>query len=239
MKKGGLGITDMAADVSVTGCLAALFFEVKELRVERDEHVVQAVQVGFGAAQAQLGLVAPRVKAGDAGGLFQDGTPFRRLGGDDRPDSALVDQGRRPRPGGRVGEQELHVVGPYFLAVYAVGGALFALDTPADLEVVGIVELGGGGSGMVVDIENDLADIARWPVFGAAEDDVVHLEAAHFLGRGLAHDPAQGVDQVGFAAAVGADDARQPLLDEQIGALDEGLETRETQLGELHRYRIP
>ena len=41
----------------------------------------------------------------------------------------------------------------------------------------------------------------------AVEDHVLHGVAAQVLGGGLAQHPAHGVDDVGLAAAVGADDA--------------------------------
>jgi len=52
--------------------------------------------------------------------------------------------------------------------------------------------------------------------------------------RGLAHDPAQRLDQIGLAAAVRADHTGQPVLDQEIGRLDEGLEAEQAQLVELH-----
>src|SRR3546814_4967282 len=71
-------------------------------------------------------------------------------------------------------------------------------------------------------------------VGGAGEDDVVHLAAAHALGRGFAHGPAQGLDEVRLAAAVGADDAGDAGLDDQLGGVDERLESAQTKLVELH-----
>src|SRR5262249_42527962 len=76
---------------------------------------------------------------------------------------------------------------------------------------------------------------ARWPRRAAAEDHVLHLTAAHRLGRGFAHGPAQGLDQVRFAAAVGADDPGQAGIDEQFGGIDQGFEAGETALGALNQ----
>ena len=52
-------------------------------------------------------------------------------------------------------------------------------------------------------------------VAGAGEDHVVHAGGAHALVRGLAHDPAQRLDEVRLAAAVRPDDAGEPRLDQK------------------------
>src|SRR5882672_3599266 len=52
-----------------------------------------------------------------------------------------------------------------------------------DLELLLVVELGGDLALAVVEPQADLGDVARRPVGAAAEDDVVHLAAAHPLGR--------------------------------------------------------
>src|SRR3546814_3331853 len=77
--------------------------------------------------------------------------------------------------------------------------------------------------------------ISDWSSDVCSSDlDVVHLAAAHALGRGFAHGPAQGLDEVRLAAAVGADDAGDAGLDDQLGGVDERLESAQTKLVELH-----
>ena len=98
-----------------------------------------------------------------------------------------------------------------------------------DFQMIGIVEGGGRGAPRIIHMQRDLRDIARRTVGGAAEDDVVHAFAAHLARRNLAHAPAQGIDQIRFAAAVGADDAGHARFDQQFGFIDEGFETRQDQ----------
>src|SRR3546814_9276944 len=69
---------------------------------------------------------------------------------------------------------------------------------------------------------------------GAREDHILHPAAAHRLGRGFAHHPADRLEQVRLAAAIGADDAGQPRLDAQLGGFDEAFETGEAQPFYLH-----
>src|SRR5690606_38242225 len=60
-------------------------------------------------------------------------------------------------------------------------------------------------------------------------DDVLHLAAAQRLGALLTHHPGKGVDDVGLARAVGADDAGDAGLQLQGGRGREGLEPLEGQ----------
>ena len=70
----------------------------------------------------------------------------------------------------------------------------------------------------------DLGHVTGRAVGGAVEDDLFHIRPAQLLGAGLAHDPLQGLDDVGFAAAVGADNPGYPGFDMEIGRVDKALE---------------
>jgi hypothetical protein len=214
----------VAGQVAVAAGLAGLAFQALELGLEGGDDVVEAFQIGLGGAQAQLGLVAPGMQAGDAGGLFQQGAPLGRLGVDQRADPALADQGARMGAGGGVREQQLHVAGPHVPAVDPVVGAAVALDPPRDLELVGVVHAGRRRAVAVVERQLHFGDVAARALGAAREDDVVHLAAAHALGRGLAHGPAQRLDQVRLATAVRADNSGEAGVDVEFGRVDEGLE---------------
>ena len=118
----------------------------------------------------------------------------------------------------------MHVARAHLAAVDAVGGALVALDPARDVERLVLVELGRGLARAVVDVHGDFGVIAGRPVVGAGKDHVVHVGGAHRLVGGFAHHPAQRLDQIGLAAAVRADHAGQPMLDLEVGRLDERLE---------------
>ena len=64
-------------------------------------------------------------------------------------------------------------------------------------------------------------------LLGSAKDHVLHFGAAEGLGALLAHDPQDGIGDIGFAGAVGADDggdvvakADQRLVREGFKALN-------------------
>ena len=76
-------------------------------------------------------------------------------------------------------------------------------------------------------------------VAGAGEDHVVHAGRAHVLVGAFAHHPAQRLDEVRLAAAIGPDHAGQPALDEEFGRFDERFEAEQAQPREFHRAIPP
>ena len=239
VQDGRFGAANIVGDVLVAPGLADLFLETLQLGVERHHDIVEALEVVLGGAQAQLGLVAARMQPGDAGRLFQQNAAVRGPGVDQRPDPALTDQCCGARPGRLVGKQDLHIARAHIAAVDLVVRAFLALDASRDLDVVGTVELGWRRAFLVVEAEDNFGRVASRTIRRAAENDVIHAAAAHLLGRGLAHDPAERLHEVGLAAPVGADNTGQAGRDIKIGPVDERFEACQSQLVELHRYVTP
>ena len=235
MQDGRLGLPDLAGKIAVAGRLPRLALQRFILLLDLRNYVVEAGEVLFSGAETQFRLVATTVEPGDAGGFLQQRAPVDRLGRDQLADLALSDNGRGVSAGGGVGEQELHVARPYVLAVDAIDRARLAFDAAGDLEKIGIVEGRRGGAVAVVDRQRHLGGVARRAVEAALEDHVVHAGRAHVLVGALAHHPAERLDEIRFAAAIGADNASEPRLDHEFGRLDEGLEAEEPQAIELHR----
>jgi len=130
-------------------------------------------------------------------------------------------------PGGGVGEQDLRIAGPDVARVRLVGRPGVAGDAADDFERVGFVEALRCYTPGIVDRENDFREVPRGTAGGAGEDHVLHAPAAHRRGPGFAHHPAQRLEEVRLAAAVRADDPRQPIGDHEIGGIDEALEAIE------------
>jgi hypothetical protein len=156
------------------------------------------------------------------------------LGLHDLADAALMHQRRRARAGRRVREQQLHVACAHLAAVDPVGRALLALDPARHVERLVLVELRRRHAARIVERQRHLCVVARRPAVGSREDHVLHVGGAHRLVGGLAHRPAQRLDQVRLAAAVRADHAGQAGLDQEIRGLDERLESEQAQSREFH-----
>ena len=238
MQQRRLGLADVGRQVLEAGGLAGLALQIVDLAFEFADHVVEALEVLLGGAQPKLRLVAPRVQAGNAGRLFQQRAARLRLRLDQLADAALPDHGGRAGACRLVGKQKLHVLGARFLAVDAVDRAGLALDAARHLQFVGVVEGGGRGAVDIVEEKRDFRGVSRRPRAGAREDDVVHAGRAHVLVRAFAHHPAQRLDEVRLAAAVRADDAGQPALDDELARFDEGFESEKAKAGKLHA-RLP
>ena len=67
----------------------------------------------------------------------------------------------------------------------------------------------------IVDYQRDLGKAHGTALGRAAEDDVLHLGTAELTAALFAHDPADGVGNIGLAAAVGTHDRRDVLAEIQ------------------------
>ncbi len=239
MEQGRFSLAHLLGDHAVAHRLLGLALEGLDLAGELIDDVVEPRQVLLGRAQPQLRLVPARVQARDAGGFFQHAAALLGLGRDDLADAALVDEGGRTRAGRRIGQQDLHVAGPHLAAVDAIGRARLALDAARDVEALMLIELRRRLAIGIVDHHRDFGIVARGPIVGAGEDHVVHVGGAHGLVGRFAHDPAQRLDQIRFAAAVRSDHAGQPGLDQEISRLDEGLEAEQAQSRQFHGKAVP
>ncbi len=220
------------AELAVALGLAGLLDEAPVLLLERQQQVLDPQQIGLGRLQLELGLVAARLQAADARRLLDQAPPVGGLGLDQGADLALADDRGAARARGRIREQQLHVARPELLVVGPEDRADAAADPAREVELVDRAQPRQGDLGRL-DAQADLGQIERRPGRGAGEDDVVHLAAAQAARRGLAHHPAERVDQIRLAAAIRPDDPGQARLDRQLARMHEGFETGEAQPGDL------
>ena len=102
-----------------------------------------------------------------------------------------------------VQEQIANVLEAAGFAVELVIALAVAIEDAADADL-GLV--GGENAERVVEDELDFGEVRRLTRARAGEDDVEHLVAAKRFGGLFAEHPADGVEYVAFAAAVGSDD---------------------------------
>ena len=77
----------------------------------------------------------------------------------------------------------------------------------------------------VVEGNRNLSHAGGRQAIAAGEDDVLHLMTAQVAGALFAHGPAQGVDDIGLAATIRADDRRDPWIELHESLLGERLKT--------------
>jgi hypothetical protein len=219
-----LGPPQRHPDLAIARGGAGLPTQCRKLLGKLFEHILDAGEVALGGRQAQFGLVPALIEARDPGGIFEHAAPVAGAGVDEFADLPLPDEGGRLRPRRGIGKKDLHVAGAQLAAVQAKCRTGLAGDAARDLDLVGIVETLRCEALGIVDEESHLGEMARGAAGRAREDHILHPLAAHGGRARLAHDPAHRLEQVRLAAAVRADDARQPVADGQIGRVDETLE---------------
>ena len=234
MEQHGFRLAHLGGDLAVADRLARLLLQAFHLAGELADHVLDAGEVGFGRLQSQFGFVAAGMQAGDAGGVFQHAAALLGLGLDDLADLALVDEGGRARAGRGIREQDLHVAGAHVAAVDAIDGTGLALDAAGDFQELAVVDGGRRGAIGIVDRHHHFGVVARRAVAGTGEDHGVHVGGAQRFVRGLAHRPAQRLDQIRLAATVRTNDAGEAGFDHEISRFDERLETMEAKTRQLH-----
>jgi hypothetical protein len=208
-----------------------LLLQRAELTAHLAQQVLQPGEVALGVGQPPLGLLLAAAELEDARGLLDDQPSFFGSGVQHRVDLALADDHVLLAAHTRVAQELLDVEQP---ARHAVDGVLAVSGAEQRAGDRDLGELDRQRPGAVVDGERHLGATQGGTLLGAGEDDVVHLLGAH-RARGLgAEHPADGVDHVGLAAAVGADHDGDAGFHHQGGGVGEGLEALDGERSQEH-----
>ena len=159
---------------------------------------------------------------GDAGGFLEDLPALAALGGQNLVDLALADDGVALSAHAGIHEQLGHILEADGLAVDIVF-ALAAAVVPAGNSNLALLH-GGENMLRVVDHQRHLGKAHLGPLGSTAEDDILHLGSPEALAALFAHDPADGVGNVGFAGAVGPHNGGDVLAKVQNRFIRKGLE---------------
>jgi hypothetical protein len=186
-----------------------------ELAAQLGGEVGEPVEVGLHRVELAERLLLALAVLEDAGGLLDEGAPVLGRPGEDGVELALADDDVHLAADAGVAEQLLDVEQPDLVAVDLVLALPGAVHAAGDRHL-GVVDRQRAVG--VVDGERHLGPAERRAAGGAGEDDVLHLAAAQALGALLAEDPGDGVDDVGLARAVGADDGGDPRLERRVVA---------------------
>src|SRR5580704_14990004 len=100
------GFADVSRQIAIARGLPRLLLEILKLAFDLADYVCKPREIRFRRAQTELGLVAPLMKTGDAGGFFQNGAPRERLLTNQKSDLALADEGGRACARRCVGEED-------------------------------------------------------------------------------------------------------------------------------------
>ena len=206
------------------------------LQLQLGDLVVDAHQVFLGALQLALRLLLAVAEFGDTGGLLEHLPALAGLDGQYLVDFALADDGITLPAHAGVHKQLVHVLEPAGLLVDVILALTAAVVPPGHRHF----RLVPGGENVlgVVDDQRHLGKPHLAALLGTAEDDILHLGAPELAAVLLAHDPADGVGDIGLAGAVGAHDGGDVLAEVQHGFLREGLKSLDFQGLDIHAFHL-
>jgi hypothetical protein len=218
--------------LAVLGRDLGLVLEPLELASELHADVVDARQVLARVGDPVLGLLAALAVLRDARGLLEEHAQLLGLRLDDARDHPLLDDRVRAGPEAGAEEQVVDVAAADRDVLDVVRAVAVARQHALDRELGVLAPLAADAAGAVVEDQLDRRAPDRLALARAVEDDVLHRLAAQRRRLRLAQHPADRVDDVGLAAAVGADDADELAGRRDGGRVDERLEPGELDLGE-------
>ncbi|GAA3157877.1 hypothetical protein GCM10017687_90010 [Streptomyces echinatus] len=225
------GVTEVRLDDGRPARHRRLPAQRLELAAQLVGEVLHAREIGLHRVQLAERLLLALAVLEDSGRLLDERAAAHGVGVQDGVELALADDDVHLAADARVGQEFLDVQQTAGVAVDLVLAAAVAEHDPRDGDL-GVLD--GQRPVGVVDGQGHLGPAQRRAAGGAGEDDVLHLAAAQRLGALLAHDPAEGVHDVGLARAVRADDTGDPRFEAECGRGGERLESTEGQGLEVH-----
>ena len=198
------------------------------------EHVAHAQQVRLGVLQLAHGLLFLALVLGDPGGFFKHRATFLGLGRKDLIDLALRHDRVSGATNARVHEQVVDVLESAKRVVDAILRLSIAEHAAGDRDFI-VIDLQrflaiGHGQG-------DFRHALSLALFRAVENDIGHLPTAQSFGRSFSENPANGIDDIRFAAAIRADDPRHTRGEFKDGLVRKRLEAVNFERFEIHRSR--
>ncbi len=167
----------------------------------------------------------------DAGRLFDIGTAVLRTRLEDLRELALPDDNVHLAADTGVAEQLLNVHEAGLGSINLIFTRAVAVHAAGDGD---LRVLDGQRTIRVVDGERHLGAPQGLAITRTGEDDVLHLAATQRFGGALPHDPREGIDDIGFAGAVGTDHGADAGLKFHRRRRREGLESFERERFEVH-----
>ena len=205
---------------------ARLLLQGLQLKLQLGNLVADAEQIVLGPLQLTLRLLFAMAVLGNSRRLFKNLPAVSAFQRQYLVNPALTDIGVALPAKTGIHQQLMNVLQPGRLAVdiiLAVAGAVIA---PCDHDLIGIIGQRPVG---IVQRQRGLRKADSRPLGGAAEDHVFHFRAPEGFGALFAHDPEDGVGNIGFSGAVGADNGRNGIAELNNRLIREGLEALQFQ----------
>ena len=218
--------TQLIAQQQIALCHLGLFAQRPDLELELLNLIVDAQQVFFGFFKLAFGLFLAPAVTRNAGGLFKNLAAVGAARRDDVGNPALADDGIAVPAEARIQKETDDILEPDGFLIDKILTLAAAVIAAGEHQ---LASLDGENLSGVVEDQGDLCKAHGRADLGPAEDDILHLAAAQGLGALFAHDPENGIGDVGLARAVRPDDGRDILFKCQARLVREGLEALDFQ----------
>ena len=160
--------------LTITRSTASLDLEGPPLASHLGNHVANTNQVVLRAFHPTLGLYTLSLKAVDTCDLVNQDPTLLRLGVDDEPDAALLDDRVSPRPHPRIEEEGHNVLSATLRSVDQVARRSIAVEPATDFNLREPCPLAAERAVGVVKRDVDLRKGGGLAPLGAREDHVFH-----------------------------------------------------------------
>ena len=184
-------------------------FELFQIGIEFAQYVFNTGQIFACVAQAVFSFTAAFFVFGNARGFFQKQPQFFGFGFNDSADGSLPDDGVGARP--QTGSQKyvLHITSTHRLVVDVIAAVAVAGQYALDRNFFKLVPLTTRAVRLVIKHQLHTGTAGGFACVGAIENNVLHGFTAQFAGSAFSQHPTHSVNDVGLAAAIGADDTHK------------------------------
>ena len=201
-----------------------LLAKLAKLKIEFAPDILHPREVFATAREPAFGFLAALLVLRDAGRFFEKDPQFLGFGLDHPRNHALLDDrvGACPQAGAK--KNVLDVAPAHLLVVDEIARFALACQYPLDGDLAVLTPLPHAGvrCGIgIVEYQLHAGARHRLALRRAIEDHVLHRLAAQGGRLGFTEHPAHRVDDVGFSAAIRADDADQLARHAHGGGIDE------------------
>ena len=216
--------------------LLRLHPEGLHLEFQFGDLIADSGEVVLGGCQAPLGLLLAVAVLGNARRLLEDLPAVGALHGQNLIDPALADVGVALLAKTRIHEHLIDIPKAGRLAIDIVFTLPRAVIPPGDHHLGRVHRKRAIG---IIENQRGFGKAQLASLLCAAEDHVLHLCAPEGFGAHLPHDPADGVGNIGFSAAVGADNRGDVAVKVQNRLVRKGFEALNFQRFEVHVSTSP
>ena len=215
-------IPQFCADLVVLDGLFRLFFQLFQPRFDFRDDIPHAGEVVAGFGQAVHGEPPFGAIVGDARGFLEQNAAVLGPLGQNLGHHALADDSMGASAQARPIQQFVHVLEADAATIDVVFILAGTIGPTGDLH---FVEVDGQPVVAIIQQDADLGHAHAGALIRPREDHVLGLFASQDRIGLFAHDPADGIGNVAFAAAVGADNGGDVAIEDDFGFIGKGFVT--------------